>query len=128
AGDPRRPPRSGVRRGQHRTVPSAIEEAARSGGIRSPGTVYRIRAMGVCDGVPLRGGGALRAELLPLRRDDGHTVRAGTRAGTTESIGMKYEVKLPDLGDDAGDEATVSYWLVEEGDEVTEADDLVEMT
>jgi pyruvate/2-oxoglutarate dehydrogenase complex dihydrolipoamide acyltransferase (E2) component len=41
---------------------------------------------------------------------------------------MKYEVKLPDLGDDAGDEATVSYWLVEEGDEVTEADDLVEMT
>ncbi len=41
---------------------------------------------------------------------------------------MRYEVKLPDLGEDAADEATVSYWLVEEGDEVTEADDLVEMT
>lgn len=41
---------------------------------------------------------------------------------------MRYEVKLPDLGDEAGDEATVSYWLVEEGDEVSESDDLVEMT
>ncbi len=41
---------------------------------------------------------------------------------------MRYEVKLPDLGEDAADEATVSYWLVEEGDEVVEADDLVELT
>jgi 2-oxoglutarate dehydrogenase E2 component (dihydrolipoamide succinyltransferase) len=41
---------------------------------------------------------------------------------------MRYEVKLPDLGDDAASEATVSYWLVEEGDEVSESDDLVEMT
>lgn len=41
---------------------------------------------------------------------------------------MRYEVKLPDLGDDAASEATVSYWLVEEGDEVAESDDLVEMT
>lgn len=41
---------------------------------------------------------------------------------------MRYEVKLPDLGDEAADEATVSYWLVEEGDEVSESDDLVEMT
>jgi pyruvate dehydrogenase E2 component (dihydrolipoamide acetyltransferase) len=38
------------------------------------------------------------------------------------------EVKLPDLGDDAGDEAIVSTWHFEEGDEITEGDDLVEMT
>jgi len=41
---------------------------------------------------------------------------------------MRYEVKLPDLGEDAANEATVSYWLVEEGEEVSESDDLVEMT
>lgn len=41
---------------------------------------------------------------------------------------MKIEVKLPTLGDDANDEATVSYWLVEEGESVREGDDLVEMT
>jgi len=41
---------------------------------------------------------------------------------------MRYEVKLPDLGEEAADEATVSYWLVEEGDEISESDDLVEMT
>ncbi|GAB4339831.1 MAG: hypothetical protein Kow0099_15310 [Candidatus Abyssubacteria bacterium] len=39
-----------------------------------------------------------------------------------------YKVRLPDLGEDAGDEATVSYWYFEEGDEVNEHDDLVEMT
>ncbi len=39
-----------------------------------------------------------------------------------------YEVKLPDLGEDAGDEASVSFWHFEEGDEVNEGDDLVEMT
>ncbi|UCD56550.1 MAG: hypothetical protein JSV16_12035 [Candidatus Hydrogenedentota bacterium] len=38
-----------------------------------------------------------------------------------------YEVKLPDLGEDAGDEATVSFWHFDEGDEVNEGDDLVEM-
>ena len=31
---------------------------------------------------------------------------------------MSYEVKLPDLGEDAGEEATVAYWLYEEGDYV----------
>lgn len=41
---------------------------------------------------------------------------------------MLYEVKLPDLGEDAAEEATVSYWLVEEGDAVIEGEDLVEMT
>lgn len=41
---------------------------------------------------------------------------------------MRIEVKLPTLGDDASDEATVSYWLIEEGESVREGDDLVEMT
>ncbi len=41
---------------------------------------------------------------------------------------MKREVKLPDLGEDAEDEATVSYWQFEEGDRVEKDDDLVEMT
>jgi 2-oxoisovalerate dehydrogenase E2 component (dihydrolipoyl transacylase) len=41
---------------------------------------------------------------------------------------MRIEVKLPTLGDDATDEATISYWLVEEGETVKEGDDLVEMT
>lgn len=41
---------------------------------------------------------------------------------------MLCEVKLPDLGEDAAEEATVSYWLVEEADAVNEGDDLVEMT
>jgi len=39
-----------------------------------------------------------------------------------------FEVRLPDLGDGAGDEATVSVWHFEEGDEINEGDDLVEMT
>jgi len=39
-----------------------------------------------------------------------------------------YEVELPPLGDDAGDEAVVSMWHFEEGDEVYEGADLVEMT
>lgn len=40
---------------------------------------------------------------------------------------MAVEVKLPELGAEAGDEATVSFWIVQEGDEVAEGDDLVEM-
>ncbi len=40
---------------------------------------------------------------------------------------MQYEVKLPSLGEDAGDEATVSYWFVGVGDAVKEGDDLLEM-
>ena len=39
----------------------------------------------------------------------------------------QLEVKLPSLGDDAGEEATVSVFLVEEGDDINEGDDLVEM-
>jgi pyruvate dehydrogenase E2 component (dihydrolipoamide acetyltransferase) len=40
---------------------------------------------------------------------------------------VRVEVKLPDLGEDAPDEATVSFFFVDEGDDVKEGDDLVEM-
>jgi pyruvate/2-oxoglutarate dehydrogenase complex dihydrolipoamide acyltransferase (E2) component len=40
---------------------------------------------------------------------------------------MAYEVKLPPLGDDAPDEAEVSFWYVEEGEQIEEGDDLLEM-
>ena len=41
---------------------------------------------------------------------------------------MVYELKLPELGEDAGDEATVSYWHVEEGDHIDQNEDIVEMS
>jgi len=41
---------------------------------------------------------------------------------------MSHEVTLPFLGEDASDIASVSQWLVQEGDTVEEGDDLVEMT
>ena len=41
---------------------------------------------------------------------------------------MKHEVKLPELGDDANDTATVSVWLVEKDDMVSEGDELLELT
>ncbi len=40
---------------------------------------------------------------------------------------MQVEVKLPDLGEDAGEEATVSFFHFQEGDKVNENDNLVEM-
>lgn len=40
---------------------------------------------------------------------------------------MRVEVKLPDLGEDAPNEATVSFFYAEEGGKVKEGDDLVEM-
>jgi len=40
---------------------------------------------------------------------------------------MKYELTLPSLGDDAGDEATVSFFYFEEGQEVKEEESIVEM-
>ena len=40
---------------------------------------------------------------------------------------MNIEIELPDLGDDAGDQATVSEWRFEEGDQVIEGDDLIEV-
>ena len=39
----------------------------------------------------------------------------------------EFEVKLPPLGDDAPDEATLSFFFVEEGSEVKEGDDFCEM-
>ena len=40
---------------------------------------------------------------------------------------MRTDVTLPELGEDAGVEATVSFWYVEEGGAVKEGEDLVEM-
>lgn len=40
---------------------------------------------------------------------------------------MEKEITLPDLGEDAGEKAEVSFWYVEMGDEVEEGADLVEM-
>ena len=44
--------------------------------------------------------------------------------GTTVAL---FELRLPELGEDAGDEATVSFWYFEEGEEVKESEDIVEM-
>jgi len=40
---------------------------------------------------------------------------------------MTVEMELPELGDDAPDEAEVSFWYVEEGEVVEEGQDMVEM-
>ncbi len=40
---------------------------------------------------------------------------------------MLFEVKLPALGDDAPEEAEVSFWYVEEGETIEEGQDMVEM-
>jgi len=40
---------------------------------------------------------------------------------------MPFSFKLPPLGDDAPDEAEVSFWYVEEGEAVEEGQDMVEM-
>lgn len=39
----------------------------------------------------------------------------------------EFTVTLPSLGDDAGDEAKVSFTYFDEGDEVTSDDDIIEM-
>jgi len=39
----------------------------------------------------------------------------------------RFELTLPELGDDAGEEATVSFWYFEEGEAVAEGEDIVEM-
>ncbi len=41
---------------------------------------------------------------------------------------MKYEVKLPGLGEDTTDVVTVSSWLARVGDELKQGDDLLEIT
>ena len=40
---------------------------------------------------------------------------------------MRVEMKLPDLGEDAGKEATLSFWYFEEGAKIKKDEDLVEM-
>ena len=40
---------------------------------------------------------------------------------------MSVEVRLPDLGKEAGDKAKVSFFYVEEGEKIEEGEDLVEM-
>ncbi len=39
----------------------------------------------------------------------------------------EFTVTLPSLGDDAGDEAKVSFTYFDEGDSVTSDDDIIEM-
>ena len=40
---------------------------------------------------------------------------------------MPIEVKLPPLGDEAPEDAEVSFWYVNEGEEMVEGEDMVEM-
>lgn len=40
---------------------------------------------------------------------------------------MKVDVVLPELGEDAPDEARVSFWFADVGEAVAEGDDLIEM-
>ena len=40
---------------------------------------------------------------------------------------MRVEVELPGVGENNGDEATVSFWYIEEDEEVEEGEDIVEM-
>ena len=41
---------------------------------------------------------------------------------------MRFEVKLPGLGEDTTDIVTVSSWLAQIGDELKRGDDLLEIT
>ncbi len=40
---------------------------------------------------------------------------------------MEHRIELPDLGEDAPDEAEVSFWYVQEGETLEEGQDRVEM-
>ena len=40
---------------------------------------------------------------------------------------MRHEVTMPSLGDDAGDECTVSFWHADVGEMIEKDDPLVEM-
>ena len=41
---------------------------------------------------------------------------------------MKFDVTLPDLGEDTVSEVILSAWLAEEGAQLDEGDDLLELT
>ena len=53
--------------------------------------------------------------------------RRGPERARGSEFMAEVDVKLPELGEDAGDEARVSFWYVAEGEEVEEGDDLVQM-
>jgi len=40
---------------------------------------------------------------------------------------MKMQIEMPNLGEDAGAEATISFWYFSEGEHVEKGEDLVEM-
>jgi len=61
------------------------------------------------------------------RASEPRRARARTQTLKWKGQHMRYEVTLPELGDDSVDRATVTQWLVDEGDIVSEKDDLVEM-
>jgi 2-oxoisovalerate dehydrogenase E2 component (dihydrolipoyl transacylase) len=44
-----------------------------------------------------------------------------------KSIMADFQVTLPELGEDAGDKAKVSFWYVDPGDSVASGDNLVQM-
>ena len=46
---------------------------------------------------------------------------------TMENAVMRVEVYLPELGEDAGDKASVSFWYADVDETIGEGDDLVEM-
>lgn len=49
----------------------------------------------------------------------------GVRRGNSP---LRYEVKLPDLGEDTAVEITVSEWIIALGTSIEEGDDLLEIT
>ena len=55
------------------------------------------------------------------------TARADSPGDKKGERNVEHEVKLPELGDDAPDEAQVSFWYVIEGDSVAQGQDIVEM-
>ena len=61
-----------------------------------------------------------------VTQQGGHaTLRERGRKGKPHMAVM--DVPLPELGEDAGDEARVSFWYVDVGETVGEGDDLVQM-
>jgi len=41
---------------------------------------------------------------------------------------VRFEVNLPDMGEDSVDGVTVAGWLAEKGSDVAKGDDLIELT
>ena len=45
-----------------------------------------------------------------------------------DKVKMRVEFELPDIGIEAGDEVTLSFWHVEEDEEFVEGDDIMEVS